>query len=161
MLVNSAEERFRRGLEALENGRGRQAMALFETALELERKNGAKRPQARYISFYGLCLALEQQRLREGIEMCRQALPMESYNADLCLNLARALLAAGRRREAYEQLIRGAGLAPGHQGILRELHAMGIRRRPVLRFLHRDNPLNVFLGKITRRSKAARDQKPR
>ena len=150
MLVPGAEERFRRGLEAFDNGRRREAMALFETALELERRSGARRPQARYLSFYGLCLALEEQRVREGIEMCRQAVPLESYNADLCLNLARALLAAQRRREAYDQLIRGAGLAPGHQGILRELRRMGFRRRPPLPFLPRQNPLNVLLGKILR-----------
>jgi len=155
MLVPSAEERFRRGLEAFQTGRQREALALFETAIELERRSGKKRPQARYLSYYGLCLALEENRVRDGIEICRQALPLESYNADLHLNMARALLVAGRRREAHEQLLRGAGLAPGHAEIYRALHAMGLRRRPAIPFLRRDNPLNVLLGRLTRPERVA------
>lgn len=150
MLVPSAEERFRRGLEAFHAGRKREALALFETAIELERRSGKKRPQARYLSYYGLCLALEEKRVRDGIEICRQALPLESYNADLHLNMARALLVAGRRREAHEQLLRGAGLAPGHPEIYRALQAMGLRRRPPIPFLSRANPLNVLLGRLSR-----------
>ena len=150
MLVPSAEERFRRGLEAFQGGRKREALALFETALELERKNGKKRPQARYLSYYGLCLVTEENRVRDGIEICRQALPLESYNADLHLNMARALLAAGRRREAHDHLIRGAGLAPGHPEIYRELQSMGLRRRPPIPLLGRNHPLNVLLGKLVR-----------
>lgn len=155
MLVPSAEERFRRGLEAFHAGRKREALALFETAIELERRSGKKRPQARYLSYYGLCLALEENRVRDGIEICRQALPLESYNADLHLNMARALLVAGRRREAHEQLLRGAGLAPGHPEIYRALHTMGLRRRPPIPFLNRANPLNVLLGKLTRPRRVA------
>jgi hypothetical protein len=40
---------------------------------------------------------------------------------------------------------------PGHAGIVRELKQMGIRRRPVLPFLARDNRLNVLLGRIRNR----------
>jgi predicted Zn-dependent protease len=155
MLVPSAEERFRRGLEAFQAGRKREALVLFETAIELERRNGKKRPQARYLSYYGLCLALEENRVRDGIEICRQALPLESYNADLHLNMARALLVAGRRREAHEQLLRGAGLAPGHPEIYRALQAMGLRQRPPIPFLPRANPLNVLLGKLSRPPRTA------
>lgn len=150
MLMHAAEERFRRGLEALDHGRPREALALFETALELERRNGTSKPQARYLSFYGLSLAQEAGRVREGIDFCRQAVKSESYNADLALNLGRALLVAGRRREAHEWLLKGLALAPGHQGVIRELSKMGWRRRPPIPFLSRRNPLNVFFGRLTR-----------
>lgn len=155
MLVHSAEQRFRRGLEALSAGRRLEALALFETALQLERRRGSGRMQARYLSYYGLCLALEGRRVDEGIGLCRQAIPLESYNPDLCLNLGRALVAGQRRREAYDAFEKGLGLAPNHAEILRELRRMGRRRRPPLPFLGRSNPLNVLLGKLSAPRKTA------
>lgn len=149
MLVHAAEQRFRRGLEALSAGRRLEALALFETALELERRHGSGRPQARYLSYYGLCLALEGRRLHDGLEMCRQAIPLEFYNPDLCLNLGRALVAGERRREAHDAFLRGLALAPTHQEILRELRRMGRRRRPPVPFLDRSHPINVLLGRLS------------
>lgn len=158
MLVHSAEQRFRRGLEALSAGRRLEALALFETALELERRHGGGRPQARYLSYYGLCLALERRRLPEGVELCRQAIPLEFYNPDLCLNLGRALVAGDRRREAHDAFVKGLGLAPRHPEILRELRRMGRRRRPPVPFLDRSHPINVLLGKLSAPRKTPRKE---
>ena len=148
MLIHAAETRFQRGLEALEGGRGLEALALFEAAIELERKLGSRTPQARYLSYYGLCLATAGNRPREGVDLCKQAIALEFYNADLCCNYGRVLLAAERRRDAYAAFIKGLKVQRGHQGILREISKMGWRRRPVLPFLDRRHPLNVALGKM-------------
>ncbi len=150
MLVRSAEKSFDRGLEALQAGRLREAMALFEAALEIERRRGVAVPQPRYLSFYGLCLGLEAGRMREAIRVCREATTLEFYNPDLYHNLGCLLLAAGRRKEAYEAFSRGYSLQPGHPGLRRELERMGRRRRPPLGFLARSHPLNVLLGKLSR-----------
>lgn len=150
MLVRSAEKSFERGLEALQAGRLREAMALFEAALEIEKRRGIAVPQPRYLSFYGLCLGLEAGRMREAIRICREATTLEFYNPDLYHNLGCLLLAAGKRKEAYEALSRGYALQPGHPGLRRELERMGRRRRPPLGFLPRSHPLNVLLGKLSR-----------
>jgi tetratricopeptide (TPR) repeat protein len=150
MVNRSAEDAFTRGLAALGNGRGREALALFEAAIEIEKRFGAPQPQARYLSFYGLCLALEKRQLNEGIRFCKQALDQEFFNPDLCCNLGRLLFRAGRRKDAYEVLLKGYSLQPSHQGIFEELSRMGMRRRPVLAFLSRNNPINIILGKMTR-----------
>jgi len=150
MVNRSAEQSFQRGLAALSGGRGREALAMFEAAIEIEKRSGAGRPQARYLSYYGMCLAIEKKQLNEGIRFCRQALSDEFFNPDLCWNLGRLLLRAGRRREAHDVLVKGYSLQPGHQGILEELARMGMRRRPVLGFLPRNNVVNVLLGRITR-----------
>jgi len=150
MLVRPAEESFRRGVEALESGKGLQAMALFEAAIELERRYGVDRPQARYLSYYGLCLGTEGGRHREGVRFCREATQLEFYNPDLYLNLGRVLLGAGDRRAAYAALADGYRLQPGHPAIVREMKRMGLRRRPPIPFLSRTNPLNVLIGRITR-----------
>jgi tetratricopeptide (TPR) repeat protein len=150
MLVQSAEARFQKGLRALEAGRGIEAMALFEAAIELERRQGAKAPQARYLSWYGLCLAREGNQGREGAELCRQAIGLEFFNADLCWNYGNVLILLDRRKDAFQAFLKGLSVQRNHQGILRELGRMGWRRRPVLPFLARGNPLNVALGKLLR-----------
>ena len=148
MLNPSAEESFQTGLEALEGGRRRVAMAMFEAAIELERRFGKGRPQARYLSYYGLCLGLEQNDLREAMRFCREAVTIEGYNADIRCNLSLVLMKAGRRKEAYINFVRGLHIEPGHQKILRAMRKMGLRRRPVVPFLGRTNPLNVMLGRM-------------
>ena len=90
-------------------------------AAELERQHGAPRPQARYLSWYGLALALEGGRLREGVEFCRQAVPLEFYNPELYLNLGRVLIVAGRKREAYDALRKGIALQPSVRPVLRRI----------------------------------------
>jgi predicted Zn-dependent protease len=155
MLNRTAENSFSKGLEALAAARRREALALFEAAIEIDKRLGAARPQPRYLSYYGLCLGLERKQVNEGIRFCEEALTQEFFNPDLCLNLGRLLLRAGRKKQAYQVLVKGYGLQPGHAGIYAELARMGMRRRPVLRFLSRRNPLNVLLGKMSRGSRPA------
>jgi tetratricopeptide (TPR) repeat protein len=155
MLVQTAEESFQKGLESISQGRRKEAMALFEAAIELERKFGSHGPQARYLSYYGLCLALEKNEIREGLRFCREAVTLESYNSDMRCNLGRVLMRAGRRKEAYASFVRGLSLQSDHKAIRRALRAMGIRRRPVLPFLARRHPLNILLGRLRPEVKSA------
>ena len=148
MLVHLAEESFQRGMAAFEAGHGREAMAFFEAAIELERRLGDGPPQARYLSQYGLCLGTVVRRRHKGVQFCREAVDLERYNPDLYCNLGRVLLAAGRRKDAHDTLLRGLRIQTDHQEIIRALKEMGIRRRPVLPFLARSNPLNVYLGRL-------------
>ena len=97
MLVRPAEESFRKGIAAFHQGRGIEALALFEAAVVIESRQRVETPQARYLSFYGLSLGLATGRLEEGIRHCRDALALEFYNADLCWNLGRLLVQAGIR----------------------------------------------------------------
>ena len=156
MLHRRAEDSFGRGLTALARRHTREALALFETAIEIERQSGIAKPQARYISYYGLCLALEKHRLHEGISLCREALQREFYNPDLCCNLGRLLVMAGKRREAFSVLCKGYRLQPNHRGLAMELNGLGRRRPPVLPFLSRGNPINVILGRMRNAPAAAR-----
>jgi len=123
-------------------------MARFEAAIEIERRRGADHPQPRYLSFYGLCLALERNEIHEALRYCREAVTLESFNADMRHNLGQVLLRAGRRREAYRCLARGLTLDPGHSGIKSLIKKMGLRRRPMIPFLDRANPLNVLFGRL-------------
>jgi tetratricopeptide (TPR) repeat protein len=148
MLVQSAEESFQQGRKSLSSGRYREALAMFEAAIRLEQRFSRERPQARYLSYYGLVLGLERRETREALRFCREAVALESYNPDLRCNLGQVLLRAGRRREAYQSFQRGLSLQADHPGLLRAVRRLGVRRRPVLSFLPRNNVLNVVLGKM-------------
>jgi len=154
MLVQAAEDCFRNGLDSLANGRRREALALFEAAISLERKLGESRPQARYLSYYGLCLTLAADDVHEALRFCREAVTIEGYNADLRLNLARVLMAAGRKKEAFATLCKGLDLDRSHAGLRHAVRTMGLRKRPALPFLGRSHPINVLLGRFRHRRAA-------
>lgn len=150
MLNHVAEESFRQAREALRDGSQVEALALFEAAIECHRKLGVSTEiPPRYLSWYGLCLVSHAGRQHEGLHFCREATQKENYNTELHLNLGRALLAADRRREAHDVLCRGLNLDPDNKVIEKLMKAMGKRRRPAIPFLSRDNPLNIFLGRLT------------
>jgi len=155
MLVVTAEESYRKGLEALGQGRRLEALALFEAAIELDRQKGLGRPQGRYLSYYGLCLSPVAGRGHEALDFCRQASQLEQFDPDVCCNLGRVLMRLGRRREAFDAFLRGLKVEPRHARIRRALRVMGVRRRPVLSFLPRQHPLNVLLGRLRPRLRAA------
>lgn len=148
MLVQAAEESYQKGLRAIEAGKGWEATAYFEAAIELERRFGEATPQARYLSHYGLCLSTVMQRRKEAVRFCREAATIEQYNPDLKCNLGRVFLAAGRRKDAHRALMEGLEIQSDHRGILSTLQEMGVRRPPALPFLSRSNPINVLLGRL-------------
>ncbi len=135
-------------MRALMAGRQREAMAQFEAAIELERRLSKDRPQARYLSYYGLCLAADGGQLHEALQFCREAVTLESFNPDVRCNLGRVLMLVGRRKEAYRNFKRGLDLEGGHRGLRAAVKKMGIRSRPVLGFLGRSHPMNVLLGRM-------------
>jgi hypothetical protein len=155
MLCHTAEKSFNKGLRLLRRGGdGRECMALFEAALTLDRRAGNGAGQARYRSYYGLCLALRDGKVRDGLLLCRSAAKEEFFNPEMWLNLGRVELAARNRRHAHKSFRRGLRLAPENQDLRKELNRMGLRRRPAFPFLDRSNPLNVWVGKISSRSRS-------
>ena len=154
MLNREAEDSFEKGYRALEENDWRAATAFFEAALTLEKKLTPKAPQARYRSYYGLCIGLAKKRHDDAIKMCQVAIQLEQYNPDLHWNLGRVLYDAGRRREAYRVFVRGVKQQPGHRGLVNDIKRMGLRRKSVFPFLSRKNPLNVALGRMRAEAKA-------
>ncbi len=148
MLNREAEDSFEKGYRALEGNDWRAATAFFEAAIMLEKRLTPKIPQARYRSYYGLCLGLAKKRHEDAIKMCESALQLELYNPDLHWNLGRVLYNAGRRRDAYRVFVQGVRQQPGHRGLVSDIKRMGLRKKAVLPFLRRNNPLNVVLGRM-------------
>lgn len=150
MSTRSAEMSFRKGLQALDEKRYLESLAYFESALNQEERAGNPVPRMKYLSYYGLALAMAAGRTHDAIEMCERALTVEFYNPDLYLNLARVFLAAGDRKRAHKALCQGLRIEKGHAGLIAEVRRMGLRRRPLFRFLPRNHVLNRMTGQLVR-----------
>jgi len=148
MAILSAENLFRKGLAALSGGDAREARALFHAAIQAERRRGIRRPQMRYLSFYGLSVALSEGATVEAVRACEVAARSEQATADLFLNLAKVYEMAGKLTRALDACERGLLMDPDHPGLRAILARLDRRRTPPLPFLDRSNPLNRWLGKV-------------
>jgi tetratricopeptide (TPR) repeat protein len=141
----SAEEHFRRGCTELEAERFAAALDSFRAAHRLDPSC------ARFRSYLGLCMGLAERRFDKALEMCRAAAKEEFYNPVLYHNLARVHLTFGFKAEAIRYLRRGLMIDPKCEPIGRELRRLGVRQRPVLAFLRRQNLFNRWFGRLRRR----------
>lgn len=119
--------------------------ALARIAEQEERPGGLP---ALVYSYLGYGIALRQQRVAEGLKLCQHALKLEFYQAESYLNLARTHLLAEHRRAAVRAIGDGLKIEPDNQPLLELQHELGVRRRPVVAFLSRSNPVNSLLGRI-------------
>jgi len=128
--------------------------ALLGEVCDRFRGSGAKIP-APVVSYYGLCLAFHRERHREAAEFCQAAIDAEPFKADYYANLAQVCAAGRIRRKAINALQRGLALEPENPRLLRLQATLGARRTPVIPFLDRSNPLNVFLGRLRHAASAS------
>lgn len=133
---------FEEGMKRYRAGDGSAAHTLFERA----HRRAPSEP--RIMSWYGLTLVLVERNSNLGVLYCDQALRLAGPEPELYLNQARAHLALGQRERAVRALIRGLSAAPQDAPLRAAQAAMGWRRKPVIPFLPRSNPINRWLGKL-------------
>ena len=105
-------------------------------------------PEAK--AWFGYCLAYEIMDISAGITFCKAALNLEPRLSDGYLALARIYLHLGNRKQAIDVLQQGMN-ATQNQEIQNLLRVLGVRKRPIIPFLTRDNFLNVSLGRLLAR----------
>jgi predicted Zn-dependent protease len=142
MIQVEAFQEFRAGLAYLRGGDAMKALPHLKSALEEEPSNPF------YISYMGVAIAATEQKWAEAEELCRSAIRMSRRQAQLYLNLAEIYVAADRKQDAADTLIRGLRYAPHDQRLKIGLDRLAIRRPPVLRFLPRAHAVNRSLGKL-------------
>lgn len=135
-----AEELFTAGIEAFKNGKHLEAADLLEKAMALERK-------PIYCSSLAVCLAREKSNLKRAVSLCKEAIKNDPKNSLHFLNLGRVHIMANQKKDAIRILYMGLRHSENRE-IIAELNRIGRRRRPVIPFLERSNPLNKFLGKL-------------
>jgi len=144
---DSSEIAFRKGLEALENRRYREAMSLFQAAMEQESEESKGRKRwMKYASYLGLALTLENGRSLEGMKLCQQAVTREFLDPDMYCNLGIVCLRNREKKLAFQAFQKGLALRPRHPRILEELNRYERRQGLVFSFLSRDHPVNRIAG---------------
>ncbi len=107
------------------------------------------------LSYYGCLEAVANKNYSSGIDTClvaienlRQKVPIgeESFYPVFYLNLGKAYLAAGRRKEALDVFEKGIAIERKNKDLLWELKKLGTRRKPPVPFLKRSNPINKYIG---------------
>lgn len=144
-----AHERIREAMEEAREERYEEALTLFEEHLPTLTGGTLtdKRAAVGAMSFYGLCLAKVRRRYADGVKYCNISIRSNMFEPEHRYNLAVVYLERGDRRNAVETLNAGLRLRPSHTRINDVFDEIGRRRPPVLSFLSRDNPINVWLGK--------------
>jgi Flp pilus assembly protein TadD len=136
---------FKECLKYLRDGNSEEALQHARRALGVAPKNPF------YLSYTGLLAALAERRYADAETLCREALGMKVNHAQLYLNLAEVYQQAGRTGEAIDTLEKGLVSAGRDFRIRRALERIGVRRAPVLTFLHRSHPMNRTLGRLRHR----------
>jgi Tfp pilus assembly protein PilF len=111
------------------------------------------------LSYCGWLQAVVDKKYKSGIAACRRAF-VTFKSADphtagivypiLYLNLGRAFLTAGRKKDAVENFNKGLSHDRSNSELKKELKLLGIRKKPFVPFLSRSNPINKCIGKILR-----------
>jgi len=138
-------ELFKNGLAALRNGYSDFAVVYLRNAFEHDRGNPF------YASYYGLALARAEVDCAKAESLCQAALRMKRDQPDLYVNMAEVYRRAGYLEDALLTLYKGLQLTRWDSRVVRALEELGVRRPPVLSFLHRKHFLNRHLGKLRNR----------
>lgn len=158
MLLNDT---FLLGCAYLKEANYPEALLYFRRLLAAYEEDSSSVVPPELLSYFGLALALGENRIKEAVTYCTAAIKKEFYRSEFYINLSRVYLSANRRSSAVDVLYKGLKIDNQDPGILAELRRLGIRRKPVLAFLTRGHVLNKYLGMITSRlrpkSKAIRN----
>ncbi len=140
--------------ELLKEGKGRAALDILRSGLE-------KFPTDPFLlSYYGCLLALVDNNPEEGVRICRDSITKldrtmpfgrEFYYPAFYLNLGRACLKHDKKADAIAAFQEGLRHDPENRDLLSELRRLGKRKRQLIPFVRRSNPVNKYLGMILHR----------
>lgn len=135
----------------MQNRKPKEAFALLTKALE-------QYPNNPFIfSYQGYLDTVVNRNPSKGIKTCREAFTIlkeqvpfgeEFFQPVLYLNLGKAYLAAGKKKEAYTSFHKGLAIDPDNKELVSEMRKLGERKSPPVPFLDRSNLLNKLLGRF-------------
>jgi tetratricopeptide (TPR) repeat protein len=135
----------------IRNGQRKQAYSILLQAM------ACYPDHAVILSYCGWLQAIVDRKHKSGIAVCRKAFvafkSSDPHTAGivypiLYLNLGRAFLAAGKKKEAVENFTKGLKHDRGHIELKKEMQLLGTRKSPPVPFLSRSNPINKYVGKL-------------
>lgn len=138
------QEILNRGIEACRRGDWKEGLRHLGRVSE----SGESNLPGLFYSYLGYGIALVDRRIRDGVKLARHGVKIGYHDPENHLNLARTCLLANDRRGAVKALRDGLKIDPQNAEMRKIRKDLGLRSSPVLPFLDRSNPLNVFLGRV-------------
>lgn len=139
---------YKRGLESLSKGNPRLAVKQFRAALIGSRERNSQGPPRRYISYYGLAMALAFRPSQQSIALCEKAASENTSDPVLMHNLAQIYSMAGKTSRALEAIELGLSIDPTNRRLRVQLERLNRRLPPPVPVLSRNHPLNRSLGQL-------------
>ena len=99
------------------------------------------------MAYMAICLAENKRRFVTAEKIAKEALRERPENARGHYALGRINLLGSRRRQAFQYFHRARSMATKDSQLEADLQKLEPRRLPVLSFLSRNHPLNIYLGK--------------
>jgi tetratricopeptide (TPR) repeat protein len=135
----------------MRKGNPEKAVSLLRDAIEQYPDNSV------LLSYYGCLEAVVNKNYEYGINTCHKAIetlkermPLgeEFFSPVFYLNLGRAYLAAGKRKDAHDTFQKGIKTDAENSDLLEELKRLGMRRKHTVPFLKRSHPINKYIGML-------------
>jgi len=110
------------------------------------------------LSYYGCLEAVVNGNYKEGIQACTKAIETlkqkvpfgeEFFYPVLYLNLGKANLAAGRKKQAIDAFQKGLAMDNENSELRKMLRKLGARRHPAIPFFQRSHILNKYIGMLS------------
>jgi tetratricopeptide (TPR) repeat protein len=114
------------------------------------------------LSYFGCLQAIVDKKYRSGVETCKRAILLlkkqQTFSEEVLypvfyLNLGRAYVAAGKKKDAIDSFKKGLRYDNGNSDLKKELQRLGVRKQPPVPFLDRSNPINKYIGMILQKTK--------
>lgn len=144
--TSQLQEAALRGIELCRAGKWRAGMEILGKIAEADRQGTEL--SGLFYSYLGYGIARYEKRGKEGLALCQHAIKVQFYEPENYVLLARVYLLRHRRGKAIEALQKALKLNARHPEAIKLAREIGFRRRPVIPFLSRSNPINKSLGRL-------------
>ncbi|MBI3595691.1 MAG: hypothetical protein HY203_00895 [Nitrospirae bacterium] len=104
MLLNDT---FLLGCAYLKEANYPEALLYFRRLLAAYEEDSSSVVPPELLSYFGLALALGENRIKEAVTYCTAAIKKEFYRSEFYINLSRVYLSANRRSSAVDVLYKG------------------------------------------------------
>lgn len=146
IMEEEAARLFKRGISLLRRGYPEDSAECLERVLDMGYDSAA------CYSWLGIAIARSRHGdIIKAEEYCKKAIKKAYYRPQYYNNLAEVYLIWGKKRKAVKVLGETLNLDDSNKSAHIKLASLGIRRREVIPFLSRINPINKYLGIILTR----------
>lgn len=144
MVMDEVKRSVESAIELAQDGRYEEALRIFDEDLCFTQSPAA-------MAYYAYCLANVEANYDKAVSLCILAAEKEFYNPEIYFNLGRIFLLNGQKSVAIKAFRKGLKFDDDNSAIVTEIRKLGVRRRPVLTFLPRQNFLNRLFGVLAYR----------